>query len=357
MNWKKTTIIMLLLAGCAGAVKVGVYVEFPDGTDYTKCVEADDQDDGYKVMQAAGLDINWSTSDLWGHGMCGIEDTGCPADDCWCSSNYWGFLLGGESVSSYTYMPVGFDAPGECWNHDPASYVGHYCATHGDVLAFRWGGWGDMPRYVKFGEICQNRKRSENERKQIEVKGLAEEADEVSFAAGAEVKLKLVDSRDGSGLDDALVEVYERGLGVGPKLCEAGADEDGNIILPLTEPGTYHARVSSKNAPRRRLTIKVSEPPVTSSTVEATTSIEATSTVEETTSLEETTTLEETSTIEETTTLKASTSIEKESNAEDAALESVTGEVVAQPKTGSSRILAIALMAGLVFGLYLARKK
>ena len=45
----------------------------------------------------------------------------------------------------WEYLPVGFEGPGGCWSRELTSSIGHYCAEEGDVIGFRYGGFGNFP--------------------------------------------------------------------------------------------------------------------------------------------------------------------------------------------------------------------
>jgi len=156
---KKKIIILLLvviLAYSASAIKVGVAVRYSGGTEYTKCVSVSDGADGYEVLQATGLNIDWDYYDaLFGHSLCGIEDTGCPSSNCWCGGDsYWGLMMKGYGESSWTYLPVGFDGGTSCWNGELTSWDGHYCAEADDVIGVAWGPYGTQPTNYDFDEVC-----------------------------------------------------------------------------------------------------------------------------------------------------------------------------------------------------------
>ena len=155
---KKKALILLLvgiLACSASAINVGVVVEFSD-SDYTECVSVSEGADGYEVLQETALDIEWDYYDaLFGHSLCGIEDTGCSSSSCWCGGDsYWGFLMKSSGDSSWTYSPVGFDGGDSCWNGELTSWDGHYCAEANDLIGVAWGPYGTQPENYEFHEVC-----------------------------------------------------------------------------------------------------------------------------------------------------------------------------------------------------------
>jgi hypothetical protein len=151
------TFLALLIAVLLGgaAADVGVVVELPDGTVYTECVDVSDGSSAYSVMQKTDLDLEWSEEGQYGRMLCMINGVGDPVAGTMCgySGSYWGFQLALGSASSWHYSPVGFGA-GDCWDRDFESFEGHYCAQHGDVLGFAYGGFGAEPEFFGFDEIC-----------------------------------------------------------------------------------------------------------------------------------------------------------------------------------------------------------
>ncbi len=148
--------IIGLLAIQVNAIKVGVVIRYPGGTEFTKCVSVSEGTDGYEVLQETGLDIDWLYFDSsLGHGLCGIESIGCPSSNCWCGGDsYWGFMIKGYGESDWTYSPVGFDGGDSCWNGELTSWDGHYCAESGDLLAVAYGTYGTQPSSYDFDDIC-----------------------------------------------------------------------------------------------------------------------------------------------------------------------------------------------------------
>jgi len=158
---KKKVLILLLvgiLAYSASAIRVGVVVSYSGSTEFTKCVSVPEGTDGYEVMQATALDIEWDYYDaLFGHSLCGIEDTGCSSSNCWCGGDsYWGLMMKGYGESGWTYLPVGFDGGTSCWNGELTSWDGHYCAEANDMIGVAWGPYGTQPTNYEFTDICSS---------------------------------------------------------------------------------------------------------------------------------------------------------------------------------------------------------
>ena len=171
---KTKILVLLFIFGLFGAVSadVGVVVEFPDGSTFTKCIRTNDGESTYEIMQNTNLDIVWGgPHPVYGHSLCKIESIGTDPTPGGCEygGEYWGFQLALDGASSWGYSPVGFDA-GDCWNRDFSSFEGHYCAKHGDVLGFAYGSFGVQPDFFSFSEICPSSdKPSSDKRHKIEI--------------------------------------------------------------------------------------------------------------------------------------------------------------------------------------------
>jgi len=296
-----TLLAILILAQAANAVRVGVVVGYPDGTTDTECVNVNTGTDGYNTLEQSSLDITWSGPSMWGHGLCGIGDVGCPSDDCYCGgANYWGFLLAEHGDSSYNYMPVGFDAPSECWNHDYASYTGHYCAADGDVIVLAYGPWGTQPKFVKFTDICgPERRSSKRSERQIQVAASTDQP-----KAGEEITLTLTDMLRGEEINKAQVGVYEGTPGASKKLFEGETNKEGKVSLTINEVGEYRMRLSASDYPHKYMSLKIVRNDVEETNAE-TTSIMASTTTVVVEPFPQTTTVEATSTLIETTSIES----------------------------------------------------
>jgi hypothetical protein len=71
--------------------QVTVIVQFGDGRLITRRVTfADDAISALDALLTTGLDV---VTGFGGAAVCRIEDQGCPADDCFCSSSFWSLWL------------------------------------------------------------------------------------------------------------------------------------------------------------------------------------------------------------------------------------------------------------------------
>lgn len=281
MKNKKTTTILallLILATTATAARVGVAIEYPNGTVHTECVQVSDGTDGYNTLEETSLQIIWSHHQLWGHGLCAIEDVGCPADNCYCKSDYWAFLLAEKGDNNWNYMPVGFDAGDECWNHDYNSYTGHYCARDGDVIALAYGPWGTQPSFVKFTDICGPTRRSSRASRNMETQIEGDTA-----KAGEPATLTVRDENTGDAIKGVEVGVYEGVPGASAKVFEGETNNEGEISFTIEEAGDYRIRLSKSRYPHEYMELKVvagktETPPETTPSTTPETTIQATTT-------------------------------------------------------------------------------
>jgi|GEM_PF-2728404 len=182
---------------------VAVVVEFPDGCVRTDCVSISDGSSGYSVIQRSDFDALWSDEGPWGRGLCKINDIGTEKQgaNCEWTSYYWAFSLALDGDGSWTmHSPVGHTA-GDCWDRDPASFEGHYCAQDGDVLGYEFTNEfpSGYPRFVSFDQICGSDEPptfncpgsasgSDNRKVQIE----SVEPDPLEIRAGESAKLEVI---------------------------------------------------------------------------------------------------------------------------------------------------------------------
>lgn len=142
----KPMVIFAILFCVSGvdAARVGVVVEFPGGAIITECIDAAEDMNGYDLLRMSNLEIEWSPPTEFGHALCSIFNVGCPSDNCFCNTSYWGFytLVGGE----WSYSPVGFDGGFSCSEH--------YCVNDGDVIGLAYGDAKTVPKKFRFEDIC-----------------------------------------------------------------------------------------------------------------------------------------------------------------------------------------------------------
>lgn len=353
-------IIIALAATHVSAARVGVLVNFPDGTVKTACVEPADNENGYDVMQKTGFSLLWAGPSIYGHSLCRIDGVGddVSGDYCFWSGKYWRFFIADQGA--WSYMPVGWDAGESCWSGDPNSYDGHYCAKDGDLLGYLYGEFdlNVFPAYKSFSDICPPKRKTANEREAVfKWGGIREEADgNLRATANEAIELTLTDEKTGKVVKHVTIEVRDERL---QKIMTAEADDKGNVLLLLDKPGKYRLLIIASDYPHKQASLTVEPQETTSSSSSTTTIIQSTTSTSTTTNLPHflspgkeqaaTTTVEQT-----TTTQPATTSSVLEVPSKVA----VTGGIVQSSGGNRTRNTAILVIAVLAAGvLVLSGKK
>ena len=156
MNYKQLLVLLtILIIPFVAADRVGVLIDFPDGSIHVQCIEADEGTNGYELLTQLSLSTLFSSPGSFGHQLCQINNIGDSVSGTGCSysGKYWRFLNGIDNL--WEYMPVGFDAGNSCWNGNLNSFDGHYCVNEGDVIGLSYGEYDDpRPAFHNFNEIC-----------------------------------------------------------------------------------------------------------------------------------------------------------------------------------------------------------
>jgi len=136
--------VILTMINLVNAANVCVIVDYGDEIK-TNCLDVKGGVEGEKLLDSTIFDISWSAAGIYGKALCKIDDMGDEVlgDGCKWGTKYWGFYI--LKNGAWSYMPVGFSGSVGCWNGDLTSYDGHYCAIDGDVLGFKYGGYGILP--------------------------------------------------------------------------------------------------------------------------------------------------------------------------------------------------------------------
>ncbi len=135
-----------------GPIRVGLYVQFEDGSSLTRCVELDaanypvgEEATGLDVLRQSGLDLIFETGSGFGAKICKLGKTGCdyPAEDCFCRCQ-------GTPCQYWTYW---YAAEGQ-WKYSAQGASSH-TVKDGDVEAWVWGsGKSSPPADVLAAGIC-----------------------------------------------------------------------------------------------------------------------------------------------------------------------------------------------------------
>jgi hypothetical protein len=135
-----TLVALLLLSLGAGSPmayarqtrRVGLVVGFGDGTFVSRCVTFNEKEiTGYEALMGSDLEVTAS-----GGAVCRIEETGCPAEECFCAlPDYWSYwrLTGGS------------------WQYSGSGARGTI-VRDGDVEGWNWG--TEPPPILLFRQIC-----------------------------------------------------------------------------------------------------------------------------------------------------------------------------------------------------------
>lgn len=127
--------------------RAGIVIRLSESETISKCVAFEDEDiSGLELLERSGL-----TTQIRAEGMgslvCSINETGCPANDCFCQCKgggecvYWSYWQ--ESAEGWQYARLG---------------AGSYRVTAGEMDGWSWGP-GSLtdaiaPPEITFEEIC-----------------------------------------------------------------------------------------------------------------------------------------------------------------------------------------------------------
>jgi hypothetical protein len=112
--------------------RVGLVVGFGDGTFITRCVTFTEAEiSGYEALMRSGMEIAAN-----GGAVCRIDETGCPAADCFCAIPYYW---------SYWHLMDG------TWQYS-GSGADSYTVQDGDIEGWNWG--AEPPSTLSFYQIC-----------------------------------------------------------------------------------------------------------------------------------------------------------------------------------------------------------
>jgi hypothetical protein len=142
-------LFLIFVFQLVNAAEVCVVVDYKGDKPDSKCVDIDEGEDGYKLMEETKWDLLWSPESAFGRMLCKINDEGTDISGQYCeySGEFWNIVL--NRNGEWLHMPVGLDAPGGCWNYNINSWEGHYCTKNGDVLGFAFGSEGSEPEMFK----------------------------------------------------------------------------------------------------------------------------------------------------------------------------------------------------------------
>ncbi len=112
---------------CDGEKDADVIVQFGDSDAVIRPIEFRGDISGLDALELSGLDVVTTTTGF-GPAVCSIDGVGCPADDCFCRTEYWGYnRWDGEAWLGYM---VGADTS--------------VISQTGSVEGWIWGEYGDV---------------------------------------------------------------------------------------------------------------------------------------------------------------------------------------------------------------------
>jgi hypothetical protein len=107
---------------------IGIVIDFGDGVVETRCVSFTEKDiSGFEALMRSNLAVELNTQS-GGQAICRVNETGCPANDCFCACR------GGGDCLYWSYWHLA----GEEWEYSVAG-SGLYRVTDGMVEGWRWG--------------------------------------------------------------------------------------------------------------------------------------------------------------------------------------------------------------------------
>ncbi len=346
---KKTMVLAILLALLAGfsqAAKVGLVVDFPDGSVHVECLNVGDGDNGYNVLRSADLNTRWAGPGTYGHSLCKIDDIGntIGAGGCWDTEN-WAFWIMLSGSGSWVEMPVGHDGGSSCWNRDTSSWDGHYCATDGDVIGYVYGeyicvGWDcdapPMQTRRTYAQICGGGGRNVRIPKIMELNlgvgnnQTTNQTNIIKAGEGETISFNLTDQTTGKGMQGALVEVFDGTPGVSPPIHSLTVGKDGLVEFQIEKRGQYEMRITANKYPHNYMKIIV----------------ETTTTTTTSTTTSTTTTTAPTTTTTTTLRLPQHINLQQQTTTTTLAEPKIVGAAVAQQKTGKIAELKEAKQGG-----------
>jgi hypothetical protein len=125
-----------LTASADSPIRVGLYVQFQDGSTFTQCVEVDTPEaTGLDVLRQSGLGFIFEPGGGMGTTICKIGETGCdfPGEDCFCQCL-------GNPCQYWTYW---YEAEGQ-WKYSPLG-ISSRVVKDGDVEGWVWGSGQEAP--------------------------------------------------------------------------------------------------------------------------------------------------------------------------------------------------------------------
>ncbi|MFN2205656.1 MAG: hypothetical protein ACK2UT_07050 [Candidatus Promineifilaceae bacterium] len=129
--------------------RAALVIRMNDQDVQTACVEfSEPQISGFDLLQQSGIEFAVDIQSM-GAKICSIEQTGCPADDCWCQCK------GGGDCIYWSY----WHRLNEQWHYSQGG-ASTYSLGDGDVEGWSWGpgsvNEAIAPPELSFADICRS---------------------------------------------------------------------------------------------------------------------------------------------------------------------------------------------------------
>ncbi len=258
-------LLITILAGDSSAAKLAVIVDFPAGTTHTECLQLPEGASGYDLVNKLSLPSTWGgPHPLYGHSLCMLATTGASpsGEGCEWGEESWALWTVMNGSTGWQTVPVGYDGGETCWNRDPYSWEGHYCATGGDVIGLTYGAYDpstwaapQMRTYSSYDSVCPPESSGGRAVRKPKILGMSVLPQEP--AAGEDVSVHLRDNATGRPVKGAKIGVYQGQAAVTPPLQETESDAEGRAWLTFGAPGEYVVTVTGTQYPHEHLKLSV----------------------------------------------------------------------------------------------------
>ncbi|MEM7118817.1 MAG: hypothetical protein AAF614_40745 [Chloroflexota bacterium] len=132
--WLLLSAVFLSGVSAQTTQRAGVVVDFGNGRFQTACITfTEPQISGLELLQRADLPLEVDEQAA-GALVCGIDGTGCPADDCFCQCR------SGTDCQFWNYAHLQNGA----WQFSGVG-ASQYTVINGDVDGWAWGNNGTLP--------------------------------------------------------------------------------------------------------------------------------------------------------------------------------------------------------------------
>jgi hypothetical protein len=237
------------------------------------------------------LSLTWGgPHPLYGHALCKIKGYGNEptAEGCVFGSQSWAYWMIKNASSSWMSVPVGQDGGENCWNRDPFSWDGHYCAANGDLIGYVYGAYDPetyaapqmRTRSPTFDRICSaNGEGGASDDKRLFFPKIM---NTVMLPADPHpdepIYFNLTDNRTGYPVRKAVIGVYSGVVAVTSPFITAETNYTGEASITINKRGIYTVSISGTPYPNENLQLNVTATTTTTSTTTTSTTSTTTST-------------------------------------------------------------------------------